>query len=200
MTFNTKRGQTFLGLLILPIALLVAACGTSTSRLAAAGPHKVRNAYEVTLNQEWSRFNLNNGSYFLTRDGSNLNMIHFTDGLRPGESILVERSKENPVPEYKKGMTPFELIEFMTDTLSALGLQDMKTSDMKPAPFGTETGFSFKFNGAYPNGLFVSGDVLVAEFNNRLYTIFYLAPKEHYYNAYLSDVLALFASVRLVGK
>ena len=181
------------------LALSLAACATITS--APAGDYKVAAGYTVTLGRQWSDVT---GAVFgqpkkvrlLSIDGIFLNRLYLIDGLKPGEFIVKAPSKDKPTPVYHSGMSPTELVEFVADSTAALGYERVETSRLRPVSVGGTDGVRFDVAAQTPEGLDIAGTAMVVERDGKLYVNLYLAPKEHYYDAYLPEVEKVFSSAR----
>jgi len=179
--------------------LSLAACATITS--APAGDYKVASDYTVTLGRQWSDMSAAimgkpKKVRMLSIDGVFLNRLYLVDGLAPGEFIVKAASKDKPTPVYHSGMSPTELVEFVSDSTSALGYDRVETSHLRPASISGTDGIRFDVAAQTPEGLDIAGTGMVVERAGKLYVNLYLAPKEHYYDAYLPEVEKVFASAR----
>ncbi|MGE5502075.1 MAG: hypothetical protein ACM3W4_09135 [Ignavibacteriales bacterium] len=175
------------------------ACATITA--APAGDYKVASGYTVTLGRQWSDMS----SAFigqpkkvrlLSIDGIFLDRLYLVDGLAPGEFIVKAQSKDKPTPVYRSGMSPTELVEFVADSTAALGYERVETSHLRPVSVGGTDGIRFDVAAQTTEGLDIAGTAMVVERGGKLYVNLYLAPKEHYYDAYLPEVEKVFASAR----
>ena len=185
-------------LLAVCAALALSACVSITA--APAGPYKV-GAAQVTLGHEWSdisaiMFQRPAKVRLLSMDGPLLNRLYVTDGLAPGEFMVKPMAKERPTPTYRAGMSPNELVEFVTDSVSALDYQRVETDNLRPAKFGASDAVRFDIKAKSKEGLDVSATALVAEAAGRLYVVLYIAPTEHYYAAELPEVETVIGSVK----
>lgn len=182
--------------LALPLAL--SACVSVTT--APAGAYKVGSA-QVTLGHEWSdisaiMFQRPAKVRLLSMDGPLLNRLYVTDGLVPGEFMVKPMAKERPTPTYRAGMSPNELVEFVSDSVSALDYQRVETENLRPAKFGSKDALRFDLKAKSKEGLDISGTALVAETAGKLYIVLYVAPTEHYYAAELPEVETVIGSVK----
>lgn len=175
------------------------ACATSS---LVTGTYKVGNDYEITLQAGWadiSRWMVfrPRGLRLLTADGPLLNRLYVTEGLKPSEFIVRPQSREQPTPTYRGGMSSRELVEFVTDSVAAMGYVRVESREVRPATFGAAPAIRFDIAAATPEGLEIAGAALLAERAKRLYLMLYLAPREHYFAARLGDVEKVFASATL---
>lgn len=181
------------------LALSLSGCATIVS--APAGPYKVADGYTVDLGRQWSDMSaavLNRGKKvrMLSIDGPLLNRLYLVDGLTPGDFIVKPLSKQQLTPVYRSGMSPTELVEFVTDSAAALDYQRIETSGLRPVTYAGGEAMRFDLKAQTKEGLDMAGTAVVAERNGKLYVDLYLAPKEHYHDAYLPEVEKVFASAR----
>jgi hypothetical protein len=181
------------------LALLLAGCETVSD--APAGAYKVGTAYQVTLNGEWSDISaIMTGRpanvHLLSIDGPLLDRLYLSEGLKPGDFLVKPEAKDKPTPTYRAGMTPTELVEFVSDSVAALNYERVETSSLGPATFAGSDGLRFDITAKTRQGLDMSGVATVSEKGGALYVMLYLAPTEHYYRLHLGDAQAIMASAR----
>jgi hypothetical protein len=179
---------------------LLAACATVAS--APSGPFKVGESYSVTLGRQWSDISKivvakPAGVRLLSIDGPQLNRLFLTDGIAAGGYLVKPASREQPTPTYRAGLSQTELVEFVVDSVAALGLERPESADLRPAKFGAVDGLRFELSAKTTEGLDISGTALLAESRGKLHVILFLAPTEHYYAASLAEVNAIMASATL---
>ena len=178
----------------------IAACAGGITEVT--GPVEVGNAYTVTLERPWNRLSdsldgTRTRGDILTQDGAALNMIRLVGGLNPGDYIVKPVRREFPTPTYEADMTELELVEFVTDTLAALGYEQVETSNVRPEPFGTAPGIGMGLAAVTPRGLRLKGDARLAKSGKHLNVIVFMAPEMHFYETYADEVERLFASAQL---
>lgn len=176
----------------------LAACQSITA--VPAGPMKLGSA-EVALGRQWSDISpllagSNKKVKVLSIDGPLLNRLYVTDGLVVGDSLVKAATKEKPTPKLRAGMNSSERIEFVADSITAMGYQRVATAKPRPSRFGGQTGVRFDITARTEDGLDVLGTALAAESGGRSYFVIYLAPAEHYYQAGLAEVEQVIASAR----
>lgn len=179
---------------------LLSACVSITP--APAGPY-VSGAHQVTLGRLWG-----DSSAFasrvkqvkmLTIDGWGLNSLYIIDGLKSGDFMVRSTSKERPTPTYRAGMTPTEQVEFVTESIVAMGYQRVETDGLRPAKIGGADGLRADITAKTQAGLEISGLTQIVEVNGKLYIILYLAPTEHYFEATKAEVESIMASARIAA-
>lgn len=178
--------------------LAVSACAAISN--VPAGPMKVGSA-EVTLGRDWSDIStIMTGSVkkvrVLSIDGPLLNRLYVTDGLSAGESLIKAPSKDRPTPTLREGMNSSERMEFVADSVAAMGYQRVETQRPRPAKFGDASGVRFDISARTEDGLDVLGTAMAAEAGKKSYFVLYLAPAEHYFQAGLPEVEKVIASAR----
>jgi hypothetical protein len=174
---------------------LLAGCAGIT--LAPAGAYKARNAFTVTLSRPWSDITAAGlqppGVRVLTIDGIALNQL-FVAAIDPGGSLVRPADKDTPRPLYRTDMSESELVEFVIDSLASFGYQDPQSAALRPQTLAGAPGVRFDISARTQPGLNTSGTALVARAGEKLHLLLFLAPSEHYYGAFASEIDAVFAS------
>ncbi|HEX7884665.1 MAG TPA: hypothetical protein VF474_01695 [Phenylobacterium sp.] len=180
------------------VLLGLAACQSIPA--VPAGPMTL-GAAEVTLGREWSNVSAllpgaNKKVTVLSIDGPLLNRLYVTDGLAVGDSLVKKAAKEKPTPKLRAGMNSSERMEFVADSIAAMGYQRVETTKPRPARFGGEMAVRFDLSARTEDGLEVRGAALAAETGGKSYFVIYMAPGEHYFEASLPEVEAVMASAK----
>ncbi|HWA60904.1 MAG TPA: hypothetical protein VG939_05990 [Caulobacteraceae bacterium] len=178
---------------------LLAGCATATD--APAGAYKVGAAYQVTLGREWSDVSAmlgvhERGMRVLSVDGPLLNRLYLSEGLAPGESMVHSTVKEKPTPTVKADFTPQETVEFVADSVAALGYLKVESANLRPGRFGDTDGVMFDLTGTTSEGLDVRGEGMTAVRGGKLYVILFLAPTEHYFGDGQAEAESIMRSAR----
>jgi hypothetical protein len=181
---------------IAAVALLLAMTGLVGCVSISAvppGPVALGDSHQVVLARTWSDVSVvmpqrSKKVRVLSIDGPLLNRLYLAQGLVPGEGLITPLSKERPVPAYHADMAPTELVEFVSDSIAAIGYQRVETSKLRPAKFGQTEALRFDVTAQTDTGLEMMGTAEVAVAGGKLYLVLYLAPAEHYYPANLPDV------------
>lgn len=181
----------------LAAALMLSACATATS--AAAGRYEGAPGIAVTLGREWSDISRYMGNQprnvrLLSIDGPFLNRLYIVGDLAPDKEFVRPASRETPTPIYRANMSDSELVEFVADSVAALGYQRPETANLRPAQLGQAPGVRFDLTAQTPEGLTISGAGLVARDGDKAQILLYLAPSEHYFARDLAEVEQIFAS------
>lgn len=182
----------------LAAAALATAC-TQTVTLAPAGVYAL-GSYSVELQRDWSHIpaGLDRAVRVdqLTVDGPLLNRVYVIDQLEDGASMVATRKEDDPAPVFRAGMSELDLVEFVIDSLSDLGLENLQTSQVRPAPFAGADGVWFEFDAAYASGLSIRGRTAASVSQGALNAMIFLAPEQHYFAASSAEVDAMFQSAR----
>ncbi|WP_340646415.1 hypothetical protein [Phenylobacterium sp.] len=184
------------------VALVVTGCASVTA--APAGPFKAGGGQEVTLGRMWSDISpimVSRGKKVrvLSIDGPVLNALYVGSGLVPGDNLIRSYVKEHPTPLVRAGMSTSERLEFMSDSIAAMGYQRVDLNHLRAAKLGAAPGVRFDLDAATSEGLEIKGTGVVAEVSGKLYLMLYLAPAEHYFQASLPEVESILASARISG-
>jgi hypothetical protein len=132
-----------------------------------------------------------------TIDGEALDQIIFMTGIEPGKPLLTPVVAQKLLPKtYQSSMVPDDVMELLGATLVKVGEQQMRTFNLRPAPFGAAGGFRFDVSYTTRGGLEMKGKVLAAQRGGKLDMILFIAPAEYYYGRYETTVDRLFDSVQ----
>jgi hypothetical protein len=183
---------------LLAISLLsLSACVSIT---AAKGTVPVSaGGYSVALDQTWSDVTALHrtqtpSARILTLDGVLLDRLYLVGGLAPGSSLVRSPSKERPSPVVRADLSANEQIEFITDSITALGYKRVEASGLRPQTFAGADGLRIDYAAQTAEGLEIGGTALIATRGAKLNAIIFLAPKEHYFTQNIAKVEAVFAS------
>ena len=180
-------------MMAMTMAMTLAACGGGILSGVSPGPMAIGDRHRMVLARRWADVSPILPQRFkkvrvLSIDGPLLNRVYVARGLAPGEGLIRRRSKEEPVPAFHADMAPTELVEFVSDSVAAIGYHRVETSGLRPARFGAEDGLRLDLSAQTESGLEMRGSAQMAVIGGRLYLILYLAPAEHYYGATLPEV------------
>ncbi len=180
-------------------ALLLAGCASIAP--APAGPYAIGKSH-VSLQKTWSvvtplMLGLPKEGQVLSINGPYLDRLYILDGLPEGGSLIKAVKKENPTPVFRKGLTATEQIEFVSDSVAALGYERVVTSRPRPAKMDGKDALRFDLTLRTTGGLDLSGAALAAVVNDKLYLVLFLAPSEHYYQTMLPDVEQIMSSFKI---
>lgn len=183
--------------------LLAALPACATVTLAPAGPYAV-GGQSVTLGRSWSDISIllpgrPKNVRLLTIDGPLLNRLYIVDGLADGRALASPAGKDPPTPRWRSDLSSGEQVEFVADSVAAMGYQRVETKDLRPARVGGVDGLRFSIAAKTAGGLDISGVAQVAESGGRLFLILFLAPTEHYFGAQEAEVEGIMSSARPGG-
>ncbi|MDX1593765.1 MAG: hypothetical protein R3298_05910 [Gammaproteobacteria bacterium] len=187
--------------------LLLGGCATPYT-LVEPGPQTVRETLTVTPGRAWNRVatpGIDGKVEVWTLDGTMLNMMTFFAGVEEGEPIFVRRrlpgAKEGEKPPvFRARMTPLEIADLFRDTTSVVyGTAIVETTGLRPATLAGLDGFRFETSMVGQDEVVRSGTALGAVHDGRLYMIWFLGAKLHYFERYLPEVERVFASARVAG-
>ncbi len=131
-----------------------------------------------------------------TVDGPALEAIRFINGIGDGEAWFEGREKEKQ-PKFRKSMTASEIMEFVVDSLTMLGLEKIEAKGLRPEKFGTAQGFRFEMNFVTRQGLEGQGSVVGGVVKEKLYLIIYSGARAHYYPKHKDHVERIIQSIRM---
>lgn len=168
-------------------ALVMTACAPIA--MAPAGPYKVGKGASTTLDRNWndiSQLMLGQPKTvrLLSVDGPLLNRLYLSDGLGEGDAFVRPvRSREATTPVYRADMGFSEQVEFIADSVTALGYEHVASSAVRPIAVSDTRGVRFEISAETKEGLEIKGFGQAVAKNGRLYVAVYLAPAEHYFDA-----------------
>lgn len=161
-----------------------------------------KGAFVVTPDTEWNRRNRRpskNGEIW-TKDGFNLNMLHFIGRVGDGQTLFKDRKKkERPMPKVKGDMLVTDLAELWEASFSIeYDITQFDVVSLEPTKLGGEDGIKMRYQYALPNDALTRvGEVRLAWKNEQVYLVNYSAPELHYYNASIEEVHKIMDSVQI---
>ncbi|MGE0044950.1 MAG: hypothetical protein AB7J28_05735 [Hyphomonadaceae bacterium] len=181
-------------------AALAASCAPQ-ARLVQ-GSLDAGEGYRVQLGRTWSdvtpiMVDRTRNVRVLSVDGPHLNRLYLAGAVRAGDPIVRAMRREQPTPVFRADMTDTELVEFVTDSIAALGYQRPEATNLRPGTLAGVEGVRFEVTTQTPEGLAYDGTSLVARQGESLHLMLYLAPREHYYGTLAQEVETIFASAAL---
>jgi hypothetical protein len=158
----------------------------------------VGNGVKVTSEISWSKQDSPTVSGTVwTADGVELDALMFFTGVPEGKPLIkpdAVRAKELRV--YKADMIPDDVMELLSSNFRQIGFDQIKTANLRPAPFGAAQGFRFDMDFVTKDGLQMKGMALAAQRAKTLNLILYTAPTEYYYDRYAGTVDKIFAGIQ----
>lgn len=159
----------------------------------------VGDGVTVTPQIEWGKANFTGFSGTLwTVDGAGLDALFFFIGVA-GHPLIEARDTKAEPHVYEANMLPDDVAELTAANFGKLGYQQVKTSNLRPAKFGTAKGFRFDMTYTTASGLEMNAMALACQRNGRLDLIVFTAPREYYFAHYAPTVEQIFNSVQVAG-
>ena len=159
----------------------------------------VGDSVSVSPQVAWSKLNFGSNTVW-TIDGVGLNEMRFLTGIKSGDPLLaVPGVAKKDMATFQSMMLPDEVMELVGSTLGKLQYRQIRTTGLKPVPFGGATGFRFDLNFANDDGLLFKGTAEFAERQGKLDLLLFIAPAEYYFDRYSPVVDRVFASVQTGG-
>jgi hypothetical protein len=128
-----------------------------------------------------------------TVNGPLLDQLRFYGQVEPGQTLGTPAPGQ-ALPSYRAGMTPSELAELLTDTITARGAGRVELLSLEPAAFGTADGLRMTYRFANADGLELMGTAKGAVSGGRLYIVVFEAAADHYFARLKPAVDRLMAS------
>lgn len=133
-----------------------------------------------------------------TIDGLGLDELVFFSGVEAGAPLLrIGGVAQKDMVRYNTTMLPDDVMDMIASTLAKNGDQQVRTSALRPVPFGTVTGFRFDLAFTTKDGLQMKGIALFAQRRKKLDLLLFVAPSQYYYDQYAPTVEKIFSSVRV---
>lgn len=156
----------------------------------------------VTLAETWSDISdytqgQTPGSKVLTMDGPALNRLFVVGEIKPGQSIVRAASKEQPTPVLRSDLSFNEQVEFVADSIAAMGYFRVETHDLRPQTFGSVEGLRFDIDAQTQDGLNIDGTALAVMNKGAFHLVLFLAPEEHYFGASKARVETILSSAKV---
>ena len=180
--------------LVVAVLLLVTACAQYT--LVEPERVKIGNTFSVDAQIAWSKATDGKRETW-TVDGPSLESIQFFKGLKTGEALF-RKGKDEELPEFDAEMKPNEAMEFVVDSLSRRGANNVEPTGLRPVAFGPETGYRFEITFQTGDGLLMHGAALGATLEDRFYLILYTGTATYHFDKYKDEVDDLFASIEMI--
>jgi len=179
-------------------AVMAMLCGCANYSLIPANQSvDVGNGVKATSEIAWAKQNSPNLSGTVwTADGVELDALMFFTGVAEGKPLIkpdAVRAKELRV--YKADMIPDDVMELLSSNFGHIGYDQIKTANLRPAPFGAAQGFRFELEFLTKEGLQMKGKALGAQRGKTLDLILYMAPTEYYFERYTPTIEKVFGSV-----
>lgn len=137
-----------------------------------------------------------------TIDGFGLNELHFMVGKKPGDRLFnVRGDSAKDFPVVKKGMLANDAMDLVVNSLTRLGNNQVRSSNLAPTAFGQpDAGFRFDLTYVNADGLEMRGMALAAHRNDTVDVLLFIAPDEYYFGKLKETVERLFKSVQPLAQ
>ncbi|TXH67270.1 MAG: hypothetical protein E6Q88_10845 [Lysobacteraceae bacterium] len=165
------------------LALVLTACVSAGGALQKKGSVTV---FDMTMTSglDWSRIKGRRNEVW-TIDGVLLNRLLIFSKIKPNEDVFQRAKERKSRPDglwYRPGMRLDELESLVADAFNLNnGWAGTRTSNLRPHTFGAVEGIRFDIEMADTDGLLYKGTVAVAERNNFLNVLVWVAPQEYYH-------------------
>ena len=198
-----------LALVALALALLLAACQPFTLVPPSRG-YEVRNAVEVDVGRPWNRMNpqapgAEQGQVELwTVDGVDLDMLYMFVGIDDGNPLFVrtaEQLKGDPLPPFRHGMSPNEVMELYEASLARIfqsALVDGR--NLAPATVAGQPGVRFDYAFTGKDSIDRHGIAIGTIRSERLYLMAFHGTRIYHFGAFRPEAERIFASARFTGR
>lgn len=200
------------------LVLFVTGCAHYTLVQPARQP--IGDLYTVMTEIPWSKSTEGHIELW-TVDGPLLEAIRFINGLEDGDSLLKTGTEKSKLPRFRGHMTPSDVLEFFVASIKSMGggleaehlalgrvtssairtaginAGTAEATNLRPAKFGSLSGFRFDFQFLSKEGLEREGMALGTIHKEKLYLILYTGARQYYYSKYQEEVERLFSSIEI---
>ena len=181
------------------IALLLTITGCVSYALVEPGSFKVGDAYQIQLDQKWSKIATSPYQTLMTLDGLSLQFVEISEGTEKEKSLLGIKG-DKLQPPYDPAMSLLEIQNFIRDSFVAIGAERFETTSIIPDSFGEWPGFRIEFEYFTKNGLMMRGLMVGAQKDEKLYSITYVAASFYYFDKNIGDVERMIGSIKPILK
>jgi len=183
----------------LVICFVLAAC-VEIQAVKGGMPVNVGGDLTVDPQVDWATFGPAIADRVWTIDGFGLNELRFLTRIEPGSPLMeISGDGRENIAVYQQSMLPNDVMDLVASTLGRIGRQQVRTSGLRPVPFGSAMGFRFDLDFVDKDGLEMKGMAMAAQRNGALDMILFFAPAEYYFEHHAPTVERVFASVRAPG-
>jgi hypothetical protein len=176
-------------------ALAIILTGCATYSLVEPRRTAIGDLYTVDPQIPWSSTQTGKVEVW-TVDGPSLQAVRFVKGLDDGEALFGGKAGKKS-PKFTKAMAALEIMEFVVDSVTALGAQKVEAANLRPQRFGNVQGFRFDLRFASKAGLEEEGLVVGALAKERLHLIIYTGTRAHYFPKHKDHVERMIESISL---
>ena len=186
------RSRLVAGLLLAAVAGCV---GGYT--LVEPGRTQFDDEFSVSSKLAWSQLAFGE-RHVWTINGTGLEAVWFYAGIEDGEALITNVDQDEDAPRFDSDMRPNEVMELVVDSLGLIGSVKVEGTGLRPAAFGSATGFRFELTLQTQEGLIKRGLAAGAVQDGKLQLIVYLAADLYYYDKYRNEVEGIVASVEMI--
>jgi hypothetical protein len=185
-------------LFVLGATLFAAGCAANYTAIDAAKPVTIGDNVSVIPQIAWAQAPRPGVSGTVwTADGVALDALMFFPGVAPGQPLIqISGVDQKDLHVYRTDMVPDDVMELLTSNFGKLGYQQIRTSNLRPAPFGQTQGFRFDITFSTQEGLAMKGMAIAAQRGGKLDLIIFMAPGEYYFGRYSDTVERIFSSIQ----
>lgn len=188
---------------VLSVALFAAGCVRFT--MIEPRNQLIADTYLVDSQITWS--SIEEGKVEIwTVDGPTLQAVRFAKGFEDGDTLfepkILDLPKYEPepkqeLPKFQRNMRAHGVMDFVVDSLSSIGMEQIQTKNLRPVNFGTVPGYRFEITFLTEEGLEMEGLVAGAMVDERLHLIIYYGARQYYFAKHVAHVEKIIESIRM---
>jgi hypothetical protein len=161
-----------------------------------------KSTMTVTPGQNWNRWSArpSQKGELWTIDGLSLNELSFFAAVSSGEPLYRElNKKDQPLPKFKSGMLPTDLVEFFEASNRIVLQSPLFTIDkVEPTKLSGNDAVRFSYHYAVEGDqLNRKGEGVAANINGKLYLVNFVAPEIHYYDRDIASFRDMVAKIKI---
>lgn len=188
--------RTWRRFLAIPLLAALAGC-VGGYTLIEPGRTQIDDEFSVNSNMQWSQLALGE-RHVWTINGAGLEAIWFYAGINDGDALIANLDEEEDAPRFDSDMRPNEVMELVVDSLGMAGAVKVEGTGLRPADFGSATGYRFELTFQTAEGLIKRGLAVGTVQEEKLQLIVYMAADLYYYDKYVDEVENIFSSVEMI--
>lgn len=178
------------GIAFAALALVIAGCASVVA--VPPGPYVVSPSMTLNIGRIWTDFtpilpNQPKKVKMFTIDGPLLNRLYIGGDLVAGEGLTKPANKEMRVPTVKAQMSGIEQIEFLKESMAAFDFRNVVTSRPRQVQLSGKPAIRVDLSGSEQDGLEFAATAIMQKNGDTYNVLLFVAPKEHYFGALLSE-------------
>lgn len=194
------RSKALLGMAMCSALLLTTAADAHKIREKGVKVTVAESTISVIPSRDWNRLSgkIGKNAESWTLDGGQLNDVTFYGGIAPGNPLVKERSKKEPLPKFTSTTLLVEVPELLETTYRTYRqIGAFAVNSTEPVKFLGQDGVRFTYTYTDADELTRKGEARAAIIKGSLYMVTFDAPRLHYFDRTVGDFHALVDSASI---